>query len=193
MSCGYFESSSSSDSDDKNETNNNISGRYTDTAPESTNSSLRSLTEPLLANNKNESGRESLFDVDLNSMESGGDDGSGGSVDEDILEILSVSSKLSDNVIITIPSNDKEGSTSTVEIDNTTSTSNSLEIKDDEDAEKVQDGVADDVVVQQQLDDDDKIKNEEVEINNLKDEKEVDNNLKNEEQSNSDVEDKDEL
>merc|ERR1712129_562531 len=137
--------------------------------PESTNSSLRSLTEPLLANNKNESGRESLFDVDLNSMESGGD------VDEDILEILSVSSKLSDNVIIAIPSNDKEESTSTVEIDNTTPSSKSLEIKDDEDAEKVQvqDGVADDVVVQQQLDDDDKIKNE-VQINNLKDEKEVD-------------------
>merc|ERR1712151_418179 len=59
--------------------------------------------------------------------------------DEDIQEILSVSSKLSDNVVITVP--DKEESTSTAEIDNTTSAS--LEIKDDEDIEKVE-AVADD-------------------------------------------------
>jgi len=138
LSCGYCGSSSSdSENDDKTETQNNISGRYTDT----------DLTEPLLLrNNNNESGRESLFDVDLNSLEDGGGDATSNNDDvmvdeddEDIQEILSVSSKLSDNVVITVP--DKEESTSTAEIDNTTSAS--LEIKDDEDIEKVQ-SVADD-------------------------------------------------
>ena len=97
MSCGYCGTSNNETTDTNEYEHNHTYTRYgTDIK-----STDNDLSEPLLGNG-NGSGRESLFDVDLNSMESG-DDGS----DQD-KEILSVSSQLSNAIIVTRAESDDE-------------------------------------------------------------------------------------